>query len=450
MSFKRAVVFSGGGAKGSYQIGAWKALRELNFKPDIVTGTSVGALNGALMALDRYEEALSIWENMSMDSVFSQFVEKSVDENNERGESHNLRLIKEILTKGGADYAPLKNLVKSLMDEEKLRKSKTKFGLVTTTFPNIKPVQMFIDDIPEGEVADYVIASAAAFPFLKSHKIGEIKFVDGAYSDNMPIQMAISKGATEIVAVNVGRMSCPKFDCTNISIQYIQGKRPYNKGKLGSFVYFNKELAINNIQQGYLDTLKSFGKFDGYYYAFEKFEKYKVTPFERHCAKKFDLVFSDIPNVTRFERIGRDSVLSLLRKYEDKPFEFNSNILFCAEIAAEVLSINPRVVYTMKSMSNEILDEAKKLLEDKEKESKLDNLIATLDKGVSLDLFKSIIDVKDKRLLTCYAMRLLAMDNLAQKERRRLWLISSLSPESFCAALFCNAVLTVENANKFI
>ena len=72
---KRAVVFSGGGAKGGYQIGAWKALREIGFAPDIVTGTSVGALNGALMALGKYEDARSIWENMSMNRVFSQFVE---------------------------------------------------------------------------------------------------------------------------------------------------------------------------------------------------------------------------------------------------------------------------------------------------------------------------------------------------------------------------------------
>lgn len=49
---KRAIVLSGGGARGAYQIGVWKALRELNIKYDIITGTSVGALNGALMIQD--------------------------------------------------------------------------------------------------------------------------------------------------------------------------------------------------------------------------------------------------------------------------------------------------------------------------------------------------------------------------------------------------------------
>lgn len=42
---KKAVVLSGGGAKGGYQIGVWKVLRQMGFTPDIVVGTSVGALN---------------------------------------------------------------------------------------------------------------------------------------------------------------------------------------------------------------------------------------------------------------------------------------------------------------------------------------------------------------------------------------------------------------------
>ena len=168
---KKAVVLSGGGAKGGYQIGVWKVLRQMGFTPDIVVGTSVGALNGALMALDNFDAALDIWENMSMDSVFQNFVNMSDEENPDR-ESYIKELAKEAIFKGGADYTPLQERVKSLMDEEKLRTSPIRFGLVTTMFPKIKPVEVFIEDIPEGKAADYVLASAAAFPFMKSYKIG--------------------------------------------------------------------------------------------------------------------------------------------------------------------------------------------------------------------------------------------------------------------------------------
>ena len=57
----RAVVLSGGGSKGSYQIGVWKALRKLKIKYDIVTGTSVGALNGALMVQNKFHKACKLW-----------------------------------------------------------------------------------------------------------------------------------------------------------------------------------------------------------------------------------------------------------------------------------------------------------------------------------------------------------------------------------------------------
>lgn len=95
---KKAVVLSGGGAKGGYQIGVWKVLRQMGFTPDIVVGTSVGALNGALMALDNFDAALDIWENMSMDSVFQNFVNMSDEENPDR-ESYIKELEKRLFLK---------------------------------------------------------------------------------------------------------------------------------------------------------------------------------------------------------------------------------------------------------------------------------------------------------------------------------------------------------------
>ena len=51
------LVLEGGGAKGAYQIGAWKALKEAGVKINAVAGTSVGALNGALICMDELELA---------------------------------------------------------------------------------------------------------------------------------------------------------------------------------------------------------------------------------------------------------------------------------------------------------------------------------------------------------------------------------------------------------
>ena len=50
------IVLEGGGARGSYQIGAWKALREAGIKIRGIAGASVGALNGALICMDDLEK----------------------------------------------------------------------------------------------------------------------------------------------------------------------------------------------------------------------------------------------------------------------------------------------------------------------------------------------------------------------------------------------------------
>ena len=63
------IVLEGGGARGSYQIGAWKALREAGIKIRGIAGASVGALNGALICMDDLEKAEKIWENIRYSQV---------------------------------------------------------------------------------------------------------------------------------------------------------------------------------------------------------------------------------------------------------------------------------------------------------------------------------------------------------------------------------------------
>ena len=65
------LVLDGGGARGAYQIGAWKALKEAGVKISAVAGTSVGALNGALICMDDMEKAEKIWSEMEFSRVMS-------------------------------------------------------------------------------------------------------------------------------------------------------------------------------------------------------------------------------------------------------------------------------------------------------------------------------------------------------------------------------------------
>ena len=77
----KALVLAGGGARGSYQVGVWRALTELGWRPQIITGTSVGSLNGAMFALDLYETARDMWMSIrSQDVISSHEVAESAQE----------------------------------------------------------------------------------------------------------------------------------------------------------------------------------------------------------------------------------------------------------------------------------------------------------------------------------------------------------------------------------
>lgn len=65
------LVLEGGGAKGAYQIGAWKALKEAGVKIKGIAGTSVGALNGALICMGDIETAENLWKNISYSKIMS-------------------------------------------------------------------------------------------------------------------------------------------------------------------------------------------------------------------------------------------------------------------------------------------------------------------------------------------------------------------------------------------
>jgi len=436
---KRAVVFSGGGAKGGYQIGAWKALRELNFRPNVVTGTSVGALNGALMAMDLFEEALEIWNSMGMDRVFTDYAKANEDA---EAQTLSFRFLRKSVLRGGADSTPLQDLVYSMMDEPGLRASPVRYGLVTTRYPELKPAELFIEDIPEGMVADYILASAAAFPVMKSRKIGDATYIDGGFSDNMPIRMAIQAGAGEIVALNIGAMPSSGTQGDNVIVHYVHAKRPLNS-QFGGLFLFDRDLAQKNLQQGYLDTYKCFGLLDGYYYAFERGERYKIKPFEDICSAKFDNSFSALPSVSFLEKSGRGQVTDFLRNHEAKPFEFNSNVLHCAEAAAEIFEINPQEVYTVEGFTRDILANVQNYIDTEKFHDRAPKLVQRLEQGLGLKLMATLVKSLDKKLLTGLCLCYFVKDSMTPSEKRRLWALAAVIPEVYCGALFCCAAFQV-------
>ncbi len=261
---KRALVLAGGGSRGAYQIGVWKALRELGIGFDIVTGSSVGALNGALMVQGDFDAGLELWENISSRDVMCDIL--TDDHIAEQNDSTIWRtFVRDTLEQGGCDITPLENTLRRLLDEPRFRSSPIDYALVTVEYPSLKPLELTKSQIPEGMVCDYLLASSACFPAFKMKDIKGSKYIDGGYHDNLPMNLAMKLGAEEIIAVDlqsVGVTRRPKVQPEKLTLI----RSHWN---LGPFILFDKSYARRNIALGYLDCMKAFHHLSGWKYAFD-------------------------------------------------------------------------------------------------------------------------------------------------------------------------------------
>ncbi|MBI9008765.1 MAG: patatin-like phospholipase family protein [Tenericutes bacterium] len=262
------LVLAGGGAKGAYQIGVWKALKELNIEISLAVGTSIGALNGALVAQNDYDLAEELWLNMSIHSVFSADQEildglsnalnKHIFKNDI---SFYRKLYSYISENKGLDISPLRTNIQSRLDEDKLMKSNIDFGFVTYSINERKPLKLFKNDIKKGEMKYYLLGSALV-PGFSQDKNFPVKFIDGGIHDRFPIQMAIDKGCKDIIAVETGFKKLKKY--TGANITYIIPSED-----TGNFLFFDRDRSRRNLSLGYLDAMKTFEKLYGINYFFE-------------------------------------------------------------------------------------------------------------------------------------------------------------------------------------
>ena len=255
-----ALVLSGGGARGAYEIGAWKALRELKIKINAVCGTSVGALNAAVIAQDDFELGMKIWSEITIDKVVD-VPEGLMNGGKFKFSLKNLGRIGELnlnIRNLGLDSTPLHNMLKAEIDEDKIRNSGIDLGIVTLNVNTLKPCEVFLDDMPYGSLPDYLLASAS-FPAFKRAEINGHHFTDGGIYDNIPHAMVKNRGYRRIIVIDIGGLGTNrKPDISGTDTIYIETSLP-----LGSILDFNPDNALKIINAGYLDTMKVFEKNDG-------------------------------------------------------------------------------------------------------------------------------------------------------------------------------------------
>ena len=259
------LVLEGGGARGAYQAGVLKALFEAGYKFDGVAGTSVGALNGVMVAQNRFEDSMKIWREIDFANVLD--INNNYGENvvNKNFDQETIRYfynyVKKIIGQGGLDTTKIKNLIKANIDEDLLRDSGIDFGIMTYSVTEKQPLSIFVEDMAKDKVADYVMASAS-FPGFKKTVVDGQEFIDGGVYDNMPINMLLDKGYKDIVAIET-KSSIPKKYPKDKNSQVFYIKPSEKPGRVMNFTSQSTERAI---QIGYLDGLKLLRRYVGQNY----------------------------------------------------------------------------------------------------------------------------------------------------------------------------------------
>lgn len=354
------LVLEGGGARGAFQIGSWKALRELGVEIKGISGTSVGALNGAMIMQDDFEKTYDLWYNLSPSQVIDvddEMVEKlmKIDVNSDEI-NYFINKLKVMWNNKGIDIAPLKELLKNNIDEEKIRKSGKDFGIVTISLSDMKALELYIEDIDEGKLINYLIASSR-LPIFKQERMEGKLFLDGGYHNKLPINLLSSKGYRDLIVVKLYKYDdIFKTVEDDLNITYV---RPSED--LGRILDFSQSRIRRNMKLGYLDTYKAFQNLKGTkYYVRPKnnegfFLDYFVNLDEATIIRIGKILGApDMPSKRLLFEYIIPKLAELLELEEDVSYE--DIVLAIFEEAAQRYGIERFKIYSFEDIEDEVLE----------------------------------------------------------------------------------------------
>lgn len=311
----------GGGAKGAYQIGSYIALRKYGIKPSIIAGTSIGSVNAAFFAQGDIKKLIKLWQQTKTDifGIDSNNI-NSIKQNNitKKDLVKSIEDVKKILNNKGLDTTKFLELLKENINEDKLRKSKIKFGLITIKAKGLKPIELTIDEIPYGKVAEYIMASCYLPIFSQNKIIDDNYYLDGGFYNNIPLSLCEKYGCDTIYSIRIKGIgfSHNKLKKTTKVIEISP------KENLGSIILFDKDTNEKNMRLGYLDTLKVLKKLDGNNYSF----KPKKEKYYNKIVRKVPPNIMNKMKIKYFETNNKELVIEVLESLLKKNKESNLKV----------------------------------------------------------------------------------------------------------------------------
>ncbi len=430
---KRAIVLAGGGAKGSYQLGFWRAIRELGIDFQIVTGSSVGALNASLMASGKFDEATDMWTSITTPDIINTSPTRLSQIMDTKALAASLKGLVGDVGENAVnlkmDPFPLSMLIDRLFSEEAIRESGIELGIMTTEYPILHSAPFIAKDIPLGTLKDYLLASATVYPSMEPKVIGDKKYIDGGYSDLMPVNLALDMGAEDIIAVELNDSGIMVKYQTNYPVRTI---KPHFD--LGPSMVFNPDTAKHNMILGYNDTMRSFGIYDGTCYTFSKGEREK---FQSAYGKAFVSKLSDVESIKKSEaeNFCKTPIVRLFsdtRKLRSGRMKYEL-VMASAEAAAEIYGVSPCPIYETEKFDSAIMNAFSQY-----GKSGIEKAKAIFENQKTLALRLGALKSLDKKGLTSFiAYKWLANERFFDRDMRA---IGRAFPEEYFAALYISLI----------
>ena len=261
------LVLAGGGGKGAYEIGVWKALKEYGIDKNIscVSGTSVGGLNAALFTKGNFEQGLKVWESMSPDKILqinpdkiiSLFSKFNLPATILTALGNKLGFLK---SEGVFGQKGLESIIKESLNDGDLKEKIPLYICATdvSSKSSWKPLYKKLNGLPHEDIVKYLLATSAIPIAFPTTIVEDIELLDGFLTDNTPMKPLIEiEKCDKIIVVLLGRSETiveekAKYPHVNFWEIVPSGD---TKEALGS-LNFKAESATALIEMGYQDTTK--------------------------------------------------------------------------------------------------------------------------------------------------------------------------------------------------
>ena len=286
----------------------------------------MGALNGALVCMGDVEKAEDIWKQMTFSTVMDiddDWMERLFQK--EMSLREFLNELKTLLKDGGVDITPLRQLIHETIDEEAIRRSGKEFCLLTFSLSEFRELDLEMEEIPEGMLEDFLLASAYLIGF-KNERIHGKKYIDGGVVNNVPLGSLVKRGYKDIIEVRIyGPGREPRVRMPDDGVKYEIAPRV----KLGSIIEFSGKRSRQNLMIGYYDAKRMVYGLEGFIYYLK----------QTHDEAYYEELMKEIREIEKAE-------IAFVLKL---PLGFSDQELFMGmlEAAAKLLRIPKYQIYTV-------------------------------------------------------------------------------------------------------